>query len=250
MYIDSRIYSMTLPSYLKARGTYQKRQTVIQPEKIPSTEEECTYTEIKNTNIIVLNEQYERGLNETYFHTKLTGKHIYVILSQFGGYLTTTSVPHIISTEPLTPEQLPTHHTYKELIPRPQDIQIADLYTNAHCYAYSPELDKFMPVTEQAAEMAKLKNILARDITVYGGDPYDRIADYGRLILFLFSKVQLTEQEKTYLDDILRHTPQASQLTDVAHREGLIQDLVTYAKTNPEKYLKEMYHEGNREYVE
>lgn len=250
MYIDEKAYLMATPSYLKTRGTIQSTKIIVPPEKVPYIEKGIDYIEIENTNIHVRRECYVKGLDEAYFNTSIKGKYVYVPLCQFGGMLSTSGTPYIISAEQFTPEQFPTYNTFKELIPREQDIKISDLYKNAHCYAYSPELDKYMPVTAQACEMAKIKNILARDITIYGGDAYDRIADYGRLILFLFSKVQLTEQEKTYLDDILRHTPQASQLTDAAHREGLIQDLVTYAKANPEKYLKEMYHEGNREHVE
>ena len=49
------------------------------------------------------------------------------------------------------------------------------------------------------ADQNALKYIMQRRITEIAGDPYDRIADLSRIILFLLSKVNLTIKEHTLL---------------------------------------------------
>ncbi|MEG1912760.1 MAG: hypothetical protein RR091_09755, partial [Cloacibacillus sp.] len=200
MNIDERMRTVNMPQYIKSRGMFQKNKHFIPNFQMATSDTiDKDYINIQNTNIYVLKECYANGLNEAYFNTTTKNRHIYAVLEKYSGYLPCGVVPFLISFEKIAPNEMPTDYTYKEIEVRLEDITIKDLYINANFYAYCYETDTYMPVPAKAAEIATLKSVLERDIVVLGGDAYDRIADYGRIILFLISKVTLTEQEKSAL---------------------------------------------------
>ena len=94
-------------------------------------------------------------------------------------------------------------------------------------------------LTQAGTDQNALKYIIQRRITEIAGDPYDRIADLSRIILFLLSKVNLTTEEHTLLDPLLQHAQTAQNLADIFNREHHIQDYVQHVKSDPKGYLNE-----------
>ena len=120
-----------------------------------------------------------------------------------------------------------------------EEATIADLYHNACAYQYNVETDTYIRLTQAGADQNALKYIMQRRITEIAGDPYDRIADLSRIILFLLKKVNLTTEEHTLLDPLLQHAQSAIDLADIFNREHHIQDYVQHVKSDPKGYLNE-----------
>ena len=68
------------------------------------------------------------------------------------------------------------------------ETTIADLYRNAWKYSYTKTY--YSKLNEKKSLQQLLKPLLAKKIFRLYGYPSDRLADYGRIILFLLSKVQ------------------------------------------------------------
>lgn len=111
----------------------------------------------------------------------------------------------------------------------------AELCCNAHCYAFDVESGMFQPTDKP--QMNAVKSLLRNAVILRSGGTDDRIADYGRLLLFLLSKAALTEEERSVFADILPFAPKAAQLGDVVKREKSVQTLVSEAKKDPLGFL-------------
>ena len=172
-----------------------------------------------------------------YLNTKITDKDVYANLNSYGGYLPTSRpVPFIITTKGVIPDNGELDYKRIDFI---EETTIADLYRNACAYQYSVETDTYIRLPQAGADQNALKYIMQRRITEIAGDPYDRIADLSRIILFLLSKVNLTTEEHTLLDPLLQHAQTAQNLADIFNREHHIQDYVQHVKSDPKGYLNE-----------
>ena len=111
------------------------------------------------------------------------------------------------------------------------ETSVAELFHKAHRYTFDIESKSFIRAADPVCNAVKapLRNTLAQ---ISGGTD-DRIADYGRLVLFLLSKVSLTEEERAMLAPILAYAPQASELSGVIAREKSVQKLVAETKKDP-----------------
>jgi hypothetical protein len=183
------------------------------------------------------------GCDEEYLRQEIVGRRILVPLIS-GTYLPTNfRGSYLVLDEG---EDIPEIHrrwNYKR-VQYQDEKTVGDLYKNAWRYSYCPNADMYLPLSESGAMQNKLKFILSRDVMVISGDAMDRIADYSKIILFLLSKVILTETEKNIFEPLLPFLPQADGLQDLVNREANIQKLVKYAKENPKKYLDKPYYGG------
>ena len=172
-----------------------------------------------------------------YFNTSIIGKDVYANLTSYGGYLPVTSPNPFIITEK---GQAPFNGEldYKRILFQ-EETTIADLYRNACAYQYSPETDSYIRLPAAGAKQNALKYIMQKRITEIAGDPYDRIADLSRIILFLLSKITLSAEEHSIMSPLLAHAQSAVELADVFNREKNIQEYVAHVKSNPEAYLNE-----------
>lgn len=127
-------------------------------------------------------------------------------------------------------------YNYKEILFTDETI-IADIYKNAWKYRFDDYLDAYVRLPEQGAKQQLAKQLLAKEIANMSGSPYDRLADYGRLILFLLSKITLTESERAQLAPLLACAPALSEIDEVVYREGQIQEKVRQVKENTDEYL-------------
>lgn len=112
---------------------------------------------------------------------------------------------------------------------------LAELCCNAYKYHFDFNIGQFVP--HNNPEWNLVKGLTRKYSTILSGGDEERHADYGRLILFLLSKVQLTDEEKEIISPLLEFAPTASQLTSVIKREILIQKFVSEAKKSPTKFL-------------
>lgn len=184
------------------------------------------------------------GFTADYFNTPIQGKHVFVPLEAYGGYLPTNLGKYEVreTAEDFEPED--DCYFYKE-VAFESEPTIGDLYANAYKYAYVSELNKYMPLPEAGAKQNKIKFILSRDITTIAGDQFDRISDYGRLLLFLLKKAypQMTTEEQAAFSPLMVHAPEAAALNDLIYRETKIQEKIQAAKADPDKFVEDYLNE-------
>ncbi|MEG1501977.1 MAG: hypothetical protein RR203_02550 [Synergistaceae bacterium] len=188
-------------------------------EKNPSKD----LTEIDN--ILVETTWTHIGYDEKYFRTPLNGK-VYVPRR---GY--TLGIPCNESFGLMkvgiedVPQEDKDYYLYTE-IEYVEEKTIGDIYRNAWKYQYNFYTNTFVRLPEKGALQQLHKILVAKEIFKISGSPYDRLADYGRIILFILSKLNLTETEQKVFNSYLQHVPSLENLNDVIYRENYIQDIV------------------------
>ena len=178
-----------------------------------------------------------KGFDEEYLNTPIAGKRVFAPFYRGGGYLPTVTDIKYEVAEPDAPVELPDISDYREVM-FDGEATLADLYINAHKYNYYPDMNAYAPLPEQGALQNAAKTLMMKEIMIQCGDPYDRIADLSRLILFLMSKVTLTESEQNILTPLLAYVPNIYDLAPIAEREKNVQKIVSDAKANPETFIK------------
>ncbi len=111
------------------------------------------------------------------------------------------------------------------------ETSLARLFCNAWRYTFDIETGTFVRAADP--QRNAVKALLREAVISRSGGTDDRIADYGRLVLFLLSKVSLTEEERAMLAPVLAYAPQASELSGVIAREKSVQKLVVETKKDP-----------------
>lgn len=184
--------------------------------------------------IYVKPDLFSRGFNKVYFDTPIEGKYVYATVSGHYTGLPCRNRKFQVSDVPLSKE---------ERLPRYAPVMfggektLGDLYRRAWRYAFYSEAYAYMLLPEEGALRQLVKPLIARRTAEIGGHSLDRIADYGRLILFLLSKVDLTEEEKKRIAPMLGFIPDADSLADIANREAKIQTIVKTAKEAPRGFI-------------
>ena len=196
---------------------------------------EVTFTELEPD--LFVDTDLEETFTKAYFDTPLNGKDVYASLHLYGGYLPTArNAKFILCNKGEKPTD--TMWDYKQVL-YTDEKTIKDLYKNACAYQYNPDADAYIRLPENGAIQNSLKIVMQKRITEIAGDPYDRIADLSRIILFLLGKVNLTTEEHTLLDPLLQHAQTVIDLADIFNREHHIQDYVQHVKSDPKGYLNE-----------
>ena len=175
--------------------------------------------------------------NADYFNTSIEGKDVYVGLFLYGGYLPVARPSKFQVVEKgATPAD--SDWEYKKVC-FDDEKSIGELYRNAHCYQYNADTDTYLKLPNSGALQNKLKLYMQKRIMEIGGDAYDRIADLSRIMLFLLTKVTLTEEERGIIAPVLSYAQSALQLADVFNREKHIQSYVAHVKADPGGYIDE-----------
>lgn len=178
----------------------------------------------------------EAGINEAYLSTSIVGKHVFApLVGCYGGIPCNTVTKMLVQETAQLPEGLE-EYRYKE-IDFGDETVVADIYKNAWKYRYDEYLDKYVSLPEQGAKQQLAKFLIAKEISNRAGDPYERLADYGRIILFILSKVQLTETEQTQLAPLLTYAPTLTDINEVLYREEQVQARVKNMKENFNGYI-------------
>lgn len=229
-FVRGKIEEINLPHFCRTLKYIGEGKVYIYP---PETDME-TYTEAVDD--IFVPEALSDTFNAAYFNTVITGKKVYAPLHLYGGFLPVSrGVPFLVLDEG---ESVPADDEWncKEVV-FGTETTIADLYRNAASYQYSADTDTYIALPEQGALQNKLKLVMQKRVMEIGGDAYDRIADLSRMVLFLLSKVTLTEDEQTIIAPTLAYAQTASQLADVFNREKHIQSYVAKVKSDPGGYI-------------
>ena len=227
------IAQLTAPlSTLNKQGIRNNKINIYDCIKSPL---EVTFTELAPD--LFVDVDLEETFTKAYFNTPLNGKDVYASLHLYGGYLPTArNAKFILCNKGEKPTD--TMWDYKQIL-YTDEKTIKDLYKNACAYQYNPDADAYIRLPENGAIQNSLKIVMQKRITEIAGDPYDRIADLSRIILFLLKKVNLTTEEHTLLDPLLQHAQSAIDLADIFNREHHIQDYVQHVKSDPKGYLNE-----------
>ena len=178
----------------------------------------------------------EQGIDVPYLNKSIAGYRVFA--PKVGGTLGIpchTPVPFLVQKDGEIPEDK-ADYNYKEIL-FTDEIIIADIYKNAWKYRFDDYLDAYVRLPEQGAKQQLAKQLLAKEIANMSGSPYDRLADYGRIILFLLSKITLTELERAQLAPLLAYAPVLSEINEVIYREEQIQEKIQQMKENTDEYL-------------
>ena len=115
------------------------------------------------------------------------------------------------------------------------ETTVGELYKNAWKYSYTKTW--YSKLSEKKSLQQLLKPLLAKKIFRMYGYPSDRLADYGRIVLFLLSKVSLTDDERSKLSVLLDNAPSIDDISDVIDRESSLQTFVNKVKEDPLMFL-------------
>ena len=114
---------------------------------------------------------------------------------------------------------------YNRIIPHESHKTVNDLCQN--CFKYKM-VDNVFVYSEDVRDHVKgfMKGNLRQIISMHLGDLDERLADYAKLIYFILSKLELTEDERKIVGKLLHLSPDNEQLEKLVDRELLIESLV------------------------
>lgn len=175
---------------------------------------------------------YEADITEEYLLTPLAGMDVYSPLHGSGQYLYTAhGLRYILCPSGTTPT-IPSNLNYARVEVAAETV-IADLYRHAWHYSYNPASGTFQSLDAAT----RLKNLLRyrcqAALLVVTGTAEDRLADYGRVIAFLLSKVTLTDTEREALQPFINNAPSLEKLTALATKENRIRTFVQTLHSEP-----------------
>ena len=111
------------------------------------------------------------------------------------------------------------------------------MYRHSWWYSYDYHTDTFLELPEEG----KIANLMRYRLQIatlqIGGTAEDRLADYGRVIAFLLSKVNLTDQERTILKPFIDQAPDYGTLANICDKEQRIRSVVKHAKQDPIDFM-------------
>lgn len=114
---------------------------------------------------------------------------------------------------------------YIRIIPNQSHKTVNDLCQN--CFKYK-KVDNTFVYSEDVSDHVKgfMKGNLRQIISKHLGDLDERLADYAKLIYFILSKLELTEDERKIIGKLSHLSPDNKQLEKLVDRELLIESLV------------------------
>lgn len=203
---------------------------------------------VNNKEIYVNNELVTQGIDEAWLSTPL-GNDIKCYIPVYGGgnWLPLVDPLQWKVGENVSDVKIPTTQAYNsndytaEALDFLTEVEyedetcLADLVCNA--WKYYLDLERGIFVRHPKPYQNAIKGLIRKHITTLTGGTDERLADYGRLILFLLSKVNLTEEELTAIEPLVKFMPDVTKLDDIIKREAFIQTFVSEAKKNPHAFL-------------
>lgn len=238
------------PGGLKGIVSNQKR-AILDDRNTPLDIVKGEEFDIDGCRVWISNVFIKKGVDESWLRTQL-GEDILLYVPALGGLdwlpLTIPEGWRTIHRENLEKPKERKHDTkytgyvYAK-VNYTDEKNFAELCCNAHCYSFSPYDGEFHRVNDPIWNAMKAN--FRRILTPMTGGMDDRIADYGRLILYLLSRIEMTEDEKEVFGPLLDMAPKAKDLTSLINREVLIQTFVREAKKDPKAYLEWAEDWGN-----
>lgn len=231
---DSHLTRYNFPPYSATQKTIQN---IISRAQYGGIIGDSISGEYENIDGILVEKDFiQQGINAEYLNTSIVGRHIFIpTVGCTIGVPCHTPIPFLV----LKTEEIPQDkkaYNYKKII-TVEEAVIADIYKNAWRYRFDNYLDAYVRLPEQGAKQQLAKHMLAKEIANIAGSPYDRLADYGRIILFLLSKAALTSQEREQLAPLSTYAPTLPEINEVLYREEQIQKKIKNAKENTDAYL-------------
>ena len=181
------------------------------------------------------------GIDEAYLNTPIAGKNVYAPVFGCGYYLYTgyeLKYKVLDAGTPLVPEEI----RYAK-IEFSTEQTIADLIRHCWWYAYDWHTDRFLELPEEGKTANLMRYRLQAAVLRIAGTAEDRLADYGRVIAFLLSKVQLSDEERALLTPFLGCVPDHGTLAAIADKEGRIRAMVRQAQETPVEFMVEQHYD-------
>jgi len=197
--------------------------------------------QLANKIFIDPSDQTEFNIDNEYLSTSIDNKKVYAPLIGCGYYLYTGPMfKYIVLDLNDNFDQTSTSIKFVE-VRFTKEKTLSELYSHPWWYNYDFHTNCFLELPDQG----KLDNLMRYSIQCVllriVGTAEDRLADYGRVIAFLLSKVELTEEEKLILQPFIDQTPDINTLATISDKEKEIRRLVYLAHTNPVQFLEENY---------
>lgn len=104
---------------------------------------------------------------------------------------------------------------------------ILEVFKYSYMYKFDYSSNSYRPLQDESDIKLQYSKFRIREkIVQEAGDELDRIADYAKIIYFLLSKVNLTDEEKTLFKPILDNLPSTESLKrSITHEERVIEYL-------------------------
>lgn len=181
------------------------------------------------------------GIDEAYLGTPITGKDVYAPVFGCGYYLYTGyELKYKVLDAGMSP--VPEEIRYAK-IEFSTEQTIADLIRHCWWYAYDWHTDRFLELPEEGKTANLMRYRLQAAVLRIAGTAEDRLADYGRVIAFLLSKVQLSDEERALLTPFLGCVPDHGTLAAIADKEGRIRAMVRQAHETPVEFMIEQHYD-------
>ena len=173
-----------------------------------------------------------------YLNTNIIGKYVYTCHNALYIGLPCNKIPYLLFDSDHAHYRDSNRAYYRIVFDTEQTI--ADLYRNAWKYKFDTTTMQYIKLDEHSAVQQLIKPLLARQMFRYFGYPSDRLADYGRIILFLLSKANLTDYEKEKLKPLEGLLPTIDDLSNVISREATLQAMIKKNKSDPIAFVNRL----------
>lgn len=181
------------------------------------------------------------GVDDGYLNTPIAGKRVYAPLFGCGYYLYTG---HEYRYQVLEPGQTPKpEETRYAEVEFSTEQTIADLVGHCWWYSYDFHTGKYLLLPEKGRLSNLMRYRLQVAVLRIGGTAEDRLADYGRVIAFLLSKVSLSDDERAIFAPFIAQAPDHGTLAAIADKEAEIRRLVRQAHETPLEFMIEQHYD-------
>lgn len=113
---------------------------------------------------------------------------------------------------------------------------VAELICNAYAYTYDISSNTFRHTTNKHWNL--IKPVVRKFLPIITGGNEDRVADYGKLLLFVIASLHDKDSLPDNIKALLQFAPSEEELTNIVRRELLTQQFVAEAKKNPQAFLE------------
>jgi len=200
-----------------------------------------------NNKIVVTNNLFQRcGHTDAYFSTPIRSgiDRVFAPIYGYNQYLPTCcfGAPYLLRQSDPDPDGLYLNGFEYAEVKYGSEQCIAEMYQNAYLYEHDEKTNTYIQSPGHKLVSKMNKAVIDRKVAKVSGPVGDRLADYGRIISFLLSKVKLTNEEKAILTPLLENFPGKEKLAEIANRESRINDIVKAKSESIDVLRKKFYN--------
>lgn len=191
----------------------------------------------------------ESNITEEWLKTKLDGNHCYLPVYGSCSWLPVLNPDMwVISSTPLDKTNFVDYsmnnlnefnksrgYHYAEIL-YSDETCIAELICNAYCYKFDAISNTY--IRHNDTQWNAIKPSVRRFLPSITGGTEDRLADYGKLLLYILNNLPSKDSLPENVKMLLAFAPANDELSTIVQRETLVQKFVSEAKKDPKTFLE------------